>query len=107
YTGFNVNAQKVLGRAEFGNYTALSFGWGLAIMFSVQLGYNISGSHMNPAVSLLMYSFGHLSLGQFFLYVAAQISGAFFASALTFLQYYGLLSSPSNDWCFSRFDKRL
>ncbi|KAE9553488.1 hypothetical protein FO519_003317 [Halicephalobus sp. NKZ332] len=93
YCGFNVTAQTVLGEGKSNNYTGTSIGWALAITFAIQLGYNISGSHMNPAVSFLMFTFGQLSLPHFFYYFIAQTSGAFLGSALTFFQYYDLINS--------------
>ncbi|KAI1727777.1 major intrinsic protein [Ditylenchus destructor] len=63
-------------------------GWGLWLIFTLYLGFNISGSHLNPAISFLMYVLGKISFRRFLCYAAAQFSGAFVGAALTFLVYY-------------------
>ncbi len=55
--------------------TALAFGLAIvALAYSIG---NISGCHVNPAVSLAMLLTGELSLSDFIGYIIAQFSGAF------------------------------
>ena len=55
--------------------TAIAFGLALAVM--VYAIGNVSGCHINPAVSLAMLITGKLSFKDFIFYVIAQITGAF------------------------------
>jgi aquaporin Z len=57
---------------------ALAFGLALAIAVSATL--NISGGHINPAVTLGLWSIGRIGWRQAGLYVAAQLLGAVVAS---------------------------
>ena len=54
--------------------TALAFGLVIVAM-AYSIG-NVSGCHINPAVSIAMLINGQLSLVDFFIYVAAQFAGA-------------------------------
>jgi glycerol uptake facilitator-like aquaporin len=49
----------------------------------------IIGGHLNPAISLIMYTFGRLSFARFIIYSLAQTAGAFVGAAIAFLLYYG------------------
>lgn len=48
-----------------------------AVAFLVYIFVKISGAHFNPAVSLALFMKGVLTLKEFFLYILAQIIGAF------------------------------
>ncbi|MBQ7428116.1 MAG: aquaporin [Butyrivibrio sp.] len=60
--------------------TALAFG--LAIVAEAYCIGNISGCHVNPAVSLAVFMNGGLSAGEFCGYVVAQVLGGFAGSAI-------------------------
>ncbi len=60
--------------------TALAFG--LAIVAEAYCIGNISGCHVNPAVSLAVWMNGGLSKSDFIGYVVAQVMGAFCGSAI-------------------------
>ena len=68
-----------------GDIVATSLAFGLAIVAAAYVIGNISGCHVNPAVSLSMVLTGKMSLKDFAGYVIAQIAGAF---AGTFLLYF-------------------
>ncbi|KAK0409648.1 hypothetical protein QR680_004674 [Steinernema hermaphroditum] len=93
YIGFSANANYVLLRQPEHQYFAAQFAWGLAHLFAVQMGFGISGSHLNPAVSFFQYSFGRIGLDRLLLYSVAQFLGAFCGAALTFLTYYDGINS--------------
>jgi hypothetical protein len=86
YGGTSVSASKVVVNWNF-NY-ASGIGWGLLLIFTLYLGFNVSGAHMNPAISFLHVVRGKLSLKRFFYYSVAQFVGSFFGSALTYVVYY-------------------
>ena len=65
-----------------GNILITALAFGLAIIAMAYAIGNISGCHVNPAVSLAMLITGKLSLKDFACYVVAQIAGAFLGIGL-------------------------
>lgn len=64
------------------NIVATALAFGLAIIASAYVIGNISGCHVNPAVSLAVLITGKMNVKDFFCYVVAQVLGAFAATAL-------------------------
>lgn len=60
----------------------VALGFGLALIASIYTIGNISGSHINPAVSIAMLIDGRMKIGEFFGYIAAQFLGAIAGAAL-------------------------
>jgi len=65
-----------------GNLVATALAFGLAIVASAYAIGNISGCHVNPAVSLAMLITGKISIKEFCGYVVSQVLGAFAGTAL-------------------------
>lgn len=61
---------------------AISFAFGLVIVAMAYSVGNISGCHINPAVSLAMLINGRMTLKDFIFYVAAQLLGALAGSGI-------------------------
>lgn len=74
-----------------GNLIATALAFGLAIIASAYVIGNISGCHVNPAVSFSMYLNKKITLNEFIGYVIGQILGAFAATGVL----YFILSSTS------------
>lgn len=74
-------------------WVATSFAFGLVIVAMAYSIGNVSGCHINPAVSLAMLISKKISLKEFLVYVCAQIVGAFVGSLLLalFLRGFGNL----------------
>lgn len=49
----------------------------------------VSGGHLNPAVSLMFFTFRQITIVKFFLYTLVQTAGAFFGAALAYVVYWG------------------
>ena len=64
------------------DYTAIALAFGLVIVAMAYTIGNISGCHINPAVSLAMFLNGRLPLNDLIGYIAAQFAGGFVASLL-------------------------
>lgn len=64
-----------------------AFAFGLTIVAMAYSIGNISGCHINPAVSLGVYLKGDMTLGEFIGYVISQIIGAFIGTALLALVF--------------------
>ncbi|MCR5610850.1 MAG: aquaporin [Clostridiales bacterium] len=60
----------------------VALGFGLALIASIYTIGNISGSHINPAVSIAMLIDGRMKIGEFIGYVISQFLGAIAGAAL-------------------------
>jgi aquaporin Z len=71
-------------------WIATSLAFGLVIVAMAYSIGNISGCHINPAVSLAMFISGKMTFKEFLAYVGAQIVGAFIGSTLLGLCLHNL-----------------
>jgi glycerol uptake facilitator protein len=77
-----------------GGWLLINFGWGLAVFSGVYVAYK-SGAHLNPAVTMGIWTSGAeefapgipVTAANGFLYVVAQMAGAALGAALAFLAY--------------------
>jgi glycerol uptake facilitator protein len=94
--GAGVVANVILPRTKGfgGGWLLINFGWGLAVFTGVYVAFK-SGAHLNPAVTLGLWSAGkeefapgiEVNAANGFLYIAAQFAGAAVGAALAFLVY--------------------
>ncbi len=78
---FGCGTAMVVG-TEGAGYLIVALAFGLAIVVIAYSVGNISGGHVNPAVSLAMWLRGDITLQEFGGYVVAQLLGAFVGSGL-------------------------
>ena len=74
-----------------GNLVATSLAFGLSIVAMAYVIGNVSGCHVNPAVSLAMFINKKMNLKDFIGYIVAQVIGAFVGAGLL----YFILSSTA------------
>nr|QRN45647.1 AQP7 [Bostrychus sinensis] len=86
-------AQVVTGGGEFGNYFSINLSFGLAVAMGVHIGGNVSGAHMNAAVSFSSCVFGSLRWRLLPLYITAQFLGSFLAAGTVYAVYYEAIQS--------------
>ena len=67
-----------------GDLVLTSLAFGLSIVAMAYVIGNISGCHVNPAVSLAVFINGKMDLKEFGCYVASQVLGAFLGSGLLY-----------------------
>ncbi|MBR4467242.1 MAG: aquaporin [Clostridia bacterium] len=75
----------VLGCADLGGYLLTALSFGLVIVGMAYSIGNVSGCHINPAVSLAMLACGKISLKDFAGYIIAQFAGSTAGAALLML----------------------
>lgn len=68
--------------------------WGAGVALAIFLSMNLSGAHLNPAVSMALLITKGLKPGNLYVYLAAQFSGAFSAAGVLYL----LLRSKIESW---------
>lgn len=78
-----------------GNLVAIALAFGLSVVAMAYVIGNISGCHINPAVSIAMFINGKLALNDLIGYVVAQFAGAIAAS----LTHYLMFNELSGDAC--------
>eukprot|EP00124_Ichthyophonus_hoferi_P002637 Ihof_evm5s188 gene=Ihof_evmTU5s188 len=80
--GHTCNAQPT------GNYVTITLAWGLAVLFGVLSSANISGAHLNPAVTLSSAIFKGFPWKKVLPFWIAQTAGAFAAAGFVLSVYY-------------------
>jgi glycerol uptake facilitator protein len=105
--GLGVNAQVTLGKVsvplsegelgryvgritefQYGDYFSINFGWGVGVMLAVYVAGGVTGAHINPAVTIAMACRRALPWNRVVPFIAAQMLGAFVASAIVYGVYY-------------------
>jgi glycerol uptake facilitator protein len=88
--GNGVVANVVLERTKGhgGGWIVITAGWGFAVYTAVVCVGEISGAHLNPAVTVGLAAAGKFEWEQVPLYVSAQMAGAFVGAILVFLFYF-------------------
>jgi glycerol uptake facilitator protein len=74
-------------KAENAGWLTIVIGWGLAVTLAIYAVGQLSGAHLNPAVTLAMAYSGSFSWQLVPGYCLAQLAGAFVGAALVWLHY--------------------
>jgi glycerol uptake facilitator protein len=85
-------------KAENAGYMMVSLAWGLAVMLAIYAVGQISGAHLNPAVTIALSIAGNFPVENILGYCAAQFAGAFTGAVLVYLFYlphWPLTSDPA------------
>ena len=91
--GVGVVAQVVLSRSTAGSYLSINVAWGLAVAMGCYVSAGVTGAHLNPAVTLALAAHRRFPWNHVLPYSAAQIAGAFVASAVVYLTYHEALNA--------------
>ncbi|UOQ45846.1 aquaporin family protein [Halobacillus salinarum] len=81
--GANLHATK----AQGGGWVLITVAWGLGVAMGVYAVGNITGAHINPAVTLGLAAVGDFPWGKVPLYITAQTIGAFIGGTIVFFHY--------------------
>lgn len=85
------------GKPSLNSYLSINWGFFCGISFGVYACGGVSGGHINPAVTLAMAIIGRLKWYLVPFYFIGQYLGAFLASVLIYLIYYGGLTMDGLD----------
>ena len=87
--GDGVVAGAVLKRTKSENagWVVITLAWGLAVTLAIYAVGNISGAHINPAVTLALAATGDFPWSQVPAYILAQMLGALIGAAVVWLHY--------------------
>ncbi|MCR6097106.1 aquaporin family protein [Salipaludibacillus agaradhaerens] len=75
-------------KAENGGWIVITMAWGLGVALGVYAVGEISGAHLNPAVTIGFALIGEFPWSDVPAYITAQLIGAFIGASLIFCQYY-------------------
>jgi len=82
----NVLLRKTKGQSNE-HWMLISVAAGLAVTFGIFVAMHVSGAHINPAVSIAMFSLGRLSFGNMIGYIVAQLLGGMTGAFAVYLSY--------------------
>lgn len=74
-------------KAENAGWIVITIGWGLAVTMGVYAVGNISGAHLNPAVTIGFATIGEFPWADVPMYVLAQVVGAIIGAVIVYFQY--------------------
>ena len=87
--GGGVVANSVLNKskAQGAGWVNIVFGWGFGVFVAVIVAGDVSGAHINPAVSIGLATAGFFSWALVPGYIAAQLLGAFFGACIVYFAF--------------------
>ncbi|XP_029775853.1 aquaporin-7 isoform X3 [Suricata suricatta] len=88
--GLGSVAHMVLG-GKYGSYLSVNLGFGFGVTMGVHMAGNISGAHMNAALTFTSCALGRMSWKKFPVYVLGQFLGSFLASATIYCLFYSAI----------------
>ena len=96
--GVNANVSLAKTGGNDSGYIIITAGWGIAVFVAVFVTGDVSGAHINPAVTIGLASAGEFAWSQVPGYILAQLIGAFFGAVAAWFQYkdhFDITDNPS------------
>jgi aquaglyceroporin related protein len=85
--GFCSDLVVTASNSAAGNEETTDWAWGLSTMVAIYIAGGISGAHLNPAISIMLYVYRGFPLRKVPGYVFAQVLGAFIAALISYGLY--------------------
>lgn len=89
--GVGVVAQVMAG--GIGDHDSIAWGWGLGVMLGIYVAGQISGAHLNPAVTFALALFQKFPWRKVAPYAVAQLAGAFVAALVVRWNYTEVIAT--------------
>lgn len=86
-------AQMVLSRNKNGDFISVNWAYGLGVAMAVYVAGNVSGAHLNPAISVTFTLMGRLPWHKLPCYLVAQVLGGFVSGAVVYSVYYDAIET--------------
>ncbi|XP_060763146.1 aquaporin-3-like [Neoarius graeffei] len=86
--GCGAVAQLTLSKGSHGIFLAVNLAFGFAATLGILVCGQVSGGHLNPAVTFALCLLGRAKWRKFLVYFLAQTIGAFFGAGIVFGMYY-------------------
>ncbi|SDM24118.1 MIP/aquaporin family protein [Sediminibacillus halophilus] len=74
-------------KSEGAGWVVITIGWGLGVAMGVYAVGNVSGAHINPAVTLGFAAIGEFPWAKVPMYISAQVLGAIIGAGIVFCNY--------------------
>ncbi len=96
--GCGVNANVSLGRTNGhgSGWIVITTGWGLAVAMGAYAVGRLSGAHLNPAVTLGLWSIGEVETAKLLPYIAGEMIGAFLGAVIVWVAYKNHFDATSD-----------
>jgi glycerol uptake facilitator protein len=85
--GVNAGVSLTKSYVKDAGWLVIAMGWGLAVTFAIYAVGQISGAHINPAVTLGLWSIGEFETSKVAGYILAQTAGAVTGATIVWLHY--------------------
>ncbi|XP_047380739.1 aquaporin-7 isoform X1 [Sciurus carolinensis] len=89
--GLGSVAHMVLGGKNFGSFLSVNLGFGFGVTMGIHVAGNISGAHMNAAVTFATCALGRMPWKKFPVYVLGQFLGSFMAAVTIYGLFYSTI----------------
>lgn len=98
--GFCADLAVTCSLGKAGNGISADWAWGLATMVGIYIAGGISGAHLNPAMSIMLWIYRGFPLRKMPVYTIAQVLGAFIAGLISFGLYRNSIAefAGTTDW---------
>jgi len=90
----NVSLEKTFGNGS--GWIVITFGWAMAVYAGVVVSADVSGAHLNPAVTLGLAVTGKFAWSQVGIYIIAQLIGAMLGAFIVWLLHKDHFDSTSD-----------
>jgi glycerol uptake facilitator protein len=85
--GVNAGVSLTKSYAHQQGWLVIALGWGLAVTFAIYAVGSISGAHINPAVTLGLWSVDEFPANKVLGYILSQVAGGFAGATLIWIHY--------------------
>ncbi|KAF4317993.1 hypothetical protein BBO99_00007734 [Phytophthora kernoviae] len=90
--GLGATAQSILSSAKYGDFTQITIGWGIGVLFGIHIAGGVSGSHLNPSITFAAAVFGMFPWKKVPAYVLAQTLAGYVAALFIYIIYRPMIN---------------